>query len=192
MGLVGGLAVALSGGEGTEGASTTSTAAPTTTAITSTTAAPDSAPSSTAASLAPSSTAAPAFSTEVNTATCDVETTPFVCMTSVSIDSSGALKATFEPTGFIPTVGSAPNRHIHFFFPTPSVLADERNAGISGSDRSTWIAWDDPTFGPGFAQAPFQLDEAVEVGVTELCVLVAEADHVILPGSGNCVPIPGL
>ncbi len=197
LGLIGGLAVALSAGGGSDGASTSTTATPTTTAtpstptstaITSTTAASDTALSSTS----PASTAPAAFSTEVITATCDADITPFVCMTSVSIDSSGALKATFEPTGFIPTVGGPPNRHIHFFFPTASVLADERNAGNAGSDRSTWIAWDDPTFGPGFAQAPFELDEAIGAGVTELCVLVAEADHAILPDSGNCVPIPGL
>lgn len=196
VGLIGAAALALSGGEGSDDASpTTSSSAP---GSTSTTSAPPTSTTDTVAastgstSVASSSTAVPAFSTDVNTATCEVDTTPFVCMTSVSIDASGSLKATFEPTGFIPSAGAAPNRHIHFFFPTASVLDDERNAGISGSDRSTWIAWDDPTFGPGFAQAPFQVDDAVEAGVTELCVLVAEADHVILPGSGNCVAIPGL
>ncbi len=211
IGLIGAAALVLPGGGGSDGASATTTSsspiatstsavALTTTAATTPASTPSTSTPSTSTpssstpstSTASSNTAAPAFSTEVNTATCEADTSPFVCMTSVSIDASGLLKATFEPTGFIPSAGAAPNRHIHFFFPTASVLDDERNAGISGSDRSTWIAWDDPTFGPGFAQAPFHLDDAVEAGVTELCVLVAEANHVILPGTGNCVAIPGL
>ena len=125
------------------------------------------------------------------TADCGDVQAPFSCITSIGVTENGDLEVAYETIGFVPTIGSAPNRHVQFFFPTPSVVEDERNAGMAGPNRSSWIPWDDPLFGPGFGQAGYTLDDAATAGVDQLCILVADSGHVVIPDTGNCVEIPG-
>ncbi len=124
------------------------------------------------------------------TATCEAATTPFVCITSVLVDGNGNIVAEFDRSGFLPLIGPAPNRHVHFFFPVGTIADDPTNAGSAGPNFASWIAWDDPTFGPGFRGAGYTLSDAAEVGATELCVLVAESGHAVVLNTGNCVPLP--
>ncbi len=132
----------------------------------------------------------PSLSVAPVTATCDNTTNPFVCITSLGIDSNGFLVATFDASGFLPLVGPAPNQHVHFYFPVGSMADDQLNAGSSGPDLGEWILWDEAVFAPGPGGVSYSLEDALSVGATELCALVASSSHEVTPGSGSCIPLP--
>jgi hypothetical protein len=71
-----------------------------------------------------------------------------------------------------------PGQHVHFFFDTVS----EANAGVPGS--GPWELYGGPSpftvYGPG-DRPP---------GAEQMCVLVANPDHSIQPGTGNCFDLP--
>jgi len=121
----------------------------------------------------------------------DPGTDRFVCIRSVSVDADGGLVAPFDATNFEPFIGGAPNHHIHFYFPVGVIAENQLNAGTSGPSPGGWRIWDTPsTFGPGGNVAAYTVDEAAAVEATELCALVADAQHQVIADSGNCVEIP--
>jgi serine/threonine-protein kinase len=71
-----------------------------------------------------------------------------------------------------------PGEHVHFFFDTVS----PENAGVPGS--GPWILYGGPR--------PFTQYTAADrpSGASQMCVLVANPNHSIQPGSGNCFPLP--
>ncbi len=82
---------------------------------------------------------------------------------------------TFQTLGFTPQL---PGQHVHFFFDTVSPL----EAGLPGS--GPWIVYGGPSpfTGYGVADRP--------VGATQMCVLVANPDHSVIQGTGNCTALP--
>jgi hypothetical protein len=68
--------------------------------------------------------------------------------------------------------------HIHFFFNT---VAPEQ-AGKPG--QGPWFAYGGPRPFSGYS-----ISQTPE-GATQMCALVANADHSVIPGSGNCVDLP--
>jgi cell division ATPase FtsA len=143
----------------------------------------------------PTTTAAPASS--VTTLADGVEPCPDValgaCITELRIDGDQLLASyhvNFEPT-LDPSPAELPeeSHHMHFFFDT---VAPE-DAGTQSANPGEWRIWATPSpFGgepqnngdPGFVLA--DIPEAA----TGLCVLVAERDHSVLIGSGNCARLP--
>lgn len=87
----------------------------------------------------------------------------------------------FETFGFEPLV---PGQHVHFFFNT----VPPEQAGTPGS--GPWQIY--PT-GPGQPNtSPFTLYTVAQrpADATQLCILVANQDHSVNPGTGNCVDLP--
>ncbi|MEJ2558067.1 MAG: hypothetical protein P8186_17970 [Anaerolineae bacterium] len=87
----------------------------------------------------------------------------------------------FETFGFKPLV---PGQHVHFFFNT----VPPEQAGTPGS--GPWQIY--PT-GPGQPNtSPFTLYTIAQrpADATQLCILVANQDHSVNPGTGNCVDLP--
>jgi hypothetical protein len=86
----------------------------------------------------------------------------------------------FETLGFEPLV---PGQHVHFFFNT----VPPEEAGMPGS--GPWIY----PIGPGEPNtSPFTLYTVDQRpgGATQMCVLVANEDHSVIQGTGNCVDLP--
>ena len=98
---------------------------------------------------------------------------------SVLIDSITVANAryivNFTATGYEPDI---PGKHMHFFFNTVPV----EEAGVPGPGN--WFIWAEPSPFDGYAVPD------TPNGATEMCVLVANQDHTVAPGSGNCVPLP--
>jgi uncharacterized repeat protein (TIGR01451 family) len=89
--------------------------------------------------------------------------------------SGSSYTVAFSTSGFTPD----PNgMHVHFFFNT---LPPEQ-AGTPGG--GPWWMYGGPSPYPG---VPIN---ARPVAATHLCVLAANGDHSILPGTGNCHPLP--
>lgn len=87
----------------------------------------------------------------------------------------------FETFGFEPVV---PGQHVHFFFNT--VPPDQ--AGMPGSGP-----WQIYPAGPGQPNtSPFTLYTVDQrpAGATQMCILVANEDHSVNRGTGNCVDLP--
>lgn len=89
----------------------------------------------------------------------------------------------FETFGFEPQAGA---QHVHFFFNT----VPPEKAGVGEPDAGPWQLY--PT-GPGQPNSsPFTLlgpaDRPAEA--TAMCILVANADHSVIQGTGNCVALP--
>jgi serine/threonine-protein kinase len=88
---------------------------------------------------------------------------------------AGRYIVAFETQGF--TYG-LPGNHVHFFWNTVPVA----QAGVPGN--GPWAVYGGPSPFQGYAasQRPG--------GATELCILVANPDHSVRPGTGNCYPLP--
>ncbi len=71
-----------------------------------------------------------------------------------------------------------PGSHVHFFFDTVPVS----QAGVPGS--GPWILYAGPSPFTGY-----KLSDKPG-GATQMCILVANSDHSIEPGTGNCWPLP--
>lgn len=99
-------------------------------------------------------------------------------ITNVSLDDSFTYVVDFETFNFTPSV---PGDHVHFFFDT--VPSEE--AGVPGS--GPWILYggSSPFTGYEFADRPFGPN-----GAEKMCILVANPDHSIRLGTGNCVKLP--
>ncbi|NTU82738.1 MAG: hypothetical protein HGA45_25780 [Chloroflexales bacterium] len=83
--------------------------------------------------------------------------------------------ATFTTTGFTPLAGGP---HVHFFFDT----VPPEQAGVPG--LGPWIVYygGSPFTGYTVGTRPF--------GARKLCILMANADHSVRQGTGNCVNLP--
>lgn len=73
-----------------------------------------------------------------------------------------------------------PGMHVHFFFNT---LAPE-NAGVGGPNPGNWFVYGGPRPFTGYTT------NDKPDGATQMCVLVANADHTVRAGSGNCFNLP--
>jgi hypothetical protein len=93
----------------------------------------------------------------------------------------GRYTVDFETFGFEPLL---PGQHVHFFFNT--VPPDQ--AGVPGGGP-----WQIYPAGPGQPNtSPFTLYDVNQrpPGATQICILVANPDHSVNPGTGNCVDLP--
>ncbi len=100
---------------------------------------------------------------------------PTVQITAIGITGE-SYSVSFQTTGF---TAQMPGQHVHFFFNT----VPTSGAGIPGS-------------GPWWIHATPSPYTAIKTsdrptGATQLCVLIANADHSVQPGTGNCYPLPG-
>lgn len=88
----------------------------------------------------------------------------------------------FETFGFTPVL---PGQHVHFFFDT--VPLDQ--AGTPGS--GPWQLY--PAAPNQRNTSPFTLLTVDDrpAGATQMCILVANPDHSVIQGTGNCVDLPG-
>jgi eukaryotic-like serine/threonine-protein kinase len=87
----------------------------------------------------------------------------------------GRYSVDYETTGFVPDLNSF---HVHFFF---NDVAPE-DAGMPGPGPWKMYGGPIPFTGYTVSQRP--------EGVSKMCVLVASAEHVVIPNSGNCVNLP--
>jgi hypothetical protein len=81
----------------------------------------------------------------------------------------------FQTTGFTPDIM---HTHVHFFFNT----VPPEQAGLPGSGPWYVYGGGSPFTGYGLAGRP--------QAATQLCALVANHDHSVIPGSGNCLNLP--
>ena len=101
--------------------------------------------------------------------------TPYVLINSITIDQNNHYVVEYETFGYTEQL---PGMHVHFFFNT----VPPEQAGVPGS--GPWILYGGPrpftqyTVGDRPAQA------------TQMCALVANADHSIQLNTGNCVDLP--
>ncbi|MCA9854248.1 MAG: protein kinase [Dehalococcoidia bacterium] len=91
------------------------------------------------------------------------------------IDNGTRYSVDFKVGNFVPNIVN--DFHVHFFFNT--VLAT--NAGNPGS--GPWILYDTPSPFTGYSVAE-------GAGATKMCILVANPDHSVNQGTGNCVDLP--
>lgn len=94
--------------------------------------------------------------------------------------ADGRYIVAFETSGFLPVL---PGRHVHFFWDT----VPQSHAGVPGSGP-----WQLYPPGPGTGLSPFTLFTQNDrpAGATQICILVANADHSVNQGTGNCYPLP--
>ncbi len=72
-----------------------------------------------------------------------------------------------------------PGRHVHFFFDT----VDHAEAGVPGGGPWEVYAGPIPFTGYRVNQRPN--------GANQMCILVANSNHSIVQGTGNCMDLPG-
>lgn len=105
------------------------------------------------------------------------ETVPsgkYVRINEITIDGDHYVVAyeTFEYTEQLPGM------HVHFFYDTVS----EENAGVPG--KGPWILYGGPRPFTGYKL------NSRPAAATQMCALVANPDHSIIPETGNCVDLP--
>jgi hypothetical protein len=105
------------------------------------------------------------------------ETLPplYVRINNITVDGSGNYVVDYETFGYTEAL---PGMHIHFFFDTVPV----EQAGSPGS--GPWFLYGGPR--------PFTKYREVDrpANATQMCALVANANHSIIPESGNCFNLP--
>jgi hypothetical protein len=89
--------------------------------------------------------------------------------------SGGKYVVTYQVFGYTPAL---PGRHVHFFFDTVS----EAQAGVPGKGPWELYAGPVPFTKYSVSQKP--------AAATKMCILVANADHSVVKGTGNCVDLP--
>jgi hypothetical protein len=101
-------------------------------------------------------------------------TTPYVRINKITLDNSTYI-VDYETFGYTEKL---PGQHVHFFFNT---VAPEQ-AGRPG--RGPWYLYGGPR--------PFDKYTVADKpsGATEMCALVANADHSVILDSGNCKLLP--
>jgi serine/threonine-protein kinase len=92
----------------------------------------------------------------------------------ITLDDQGHYVVAFTTSGFTPAL---PGTHIHFFF---DVFATEQLSGMGGNRQMYGGA--SPFTGYLVIDRP--------QGATQLCALVANPDHTVIEGSGNCFALP--
>jgi hypothetical protein len=117
-------------------------------------------------------------------------------ITGITLDKSTATYvASYTVKGFTPIIytqgvkGSPSDHHVHFFYDT--VGAD--HAGSNTPAPGKWAVWDKDS---GHGEFVFNQFNAFNqnsnggFGAKQLCILVADANHGVEQGSGNCAPLP--
>jgi serine/threonine protein kinase len=94
---------------------------------------------------------------------------------SITIDSSGRYVVVYETFGYTEQL---PGQHVHFFFDT----VPPEQAGVPGS--GPWILYGGPRPFTGYSVSDRP------AGANQLCALVANSDHSVIQGSGNCLDLP--
>ncbi|MCA9975590.1 MAG: hypothetical protein KC413_07560, partial [Anaerolineales bacterium] len=89
--------------------------------------------------------------------------------------SGGQYAVTFVSNNFTPQL---PGTHVHFFFNT----VPPEEAGMPGAGPWYVYGGGSPFTGYGLADKP--------AAATQLCVLVANPNHSVQSGSGNCYDLP--
>jgi tRNA A-37 threonylcarbamoyl transferase component Bud32 len=97
-----------------------------------------------------------------------------VAITGITLNDQGQYVVAFSTSGFTPAL---PGTHLHFYF---DIFAREQLSGI-GSNRLMYAGLSPFT---GYTQ----LDRPQNAA--QLCALVANPDHTVIPGSGNCSQLP--
>jgi hypothetical protein len=132
----------------------------------------------------PSETPAPTWtSAPVYTPTPEISPTPTippnapysVRINGITLDPYNYYVVEYETFGFVEKL---PGMHIHFFFNTVPV----EQAGVPGN--GPWILYGGPR---PFRQ--YQLSQK-PANATQMCALVANSNHTIIPDSGNCWYLP--
>jgi hypothetical protein len=124
----------------------------------------------TATTAPPTATTAPP--TAAPTATFALEFS--VHITGITVQN-GHYIVSYETFGYTEQL---PGRHVHFLFDT----VPESEAGVPGS--GPWILYGGPR--------PFTeyTESARPASAAAMCALVANSDHSIIRGTGNCVSLP--
>jgi len=103
--------------------------------------------------------------------------TPYVLITDITLDSNTYV-VDYEVHNY---PSDSPNMHVHMFFDT--VPPEQAGAPGSGPWKLTWGPYGDPPFTQyGVSNKP--------AGATQMCALVANPNHSIQMGSGNCMDLP--
>lgn len=100
---------------------------------------------------------------------------PYVRINSISINDSNQYVVEYETFEYTETL---PGMHVHFFFDT----VKPENAGLPAS--GPWILYGGPRPFDGYKVSDRP------VNAYQMCALVANANHSIQLGSGNCVDLP--
>ncbi|HUN22981.1 MAG TPA: protein kinase [Anaerolineales bacterium] len=100
---------------------------------------------------------------------------PVVRILGITIDSYNRYVVEYETWGYTETL---PGMHVHFFFDTVT----EENAGSPG--YGPWILYGGPRPFTGYRTSD------KPAAATRMCALVANANHSIIPASGNCWNLP--
>jgi len=100
------------------------------------------------------------------------------------------LEASWFTLGFTPELEPA-DTHIHFYIPE-LIDGDETRAGTAG-ENGAWKEWDGPwpasSFGGDSGRTLYTMADFRAVNSTTMCVIVADAEHRAIEGSGNCAPV---
>lgn len=123
---------------------------------------------------APTSTLGPTSTLDPNRPTAIPPGTPYVLIVSVTLDGEFYV-VNYETLAF---VESMTGRHIHFFFNTTRL----EDAGVPGAGPYLMFA------GPRPFREASMFDRPPEA--TQICALVANPDHTIIPNSGSCFDLP--
>ncbi len=107
--------------------------------------------------------------------TTNIASGPTAQITAISV-TGDRYSVSFQTAGF---TAQLPGQHVHFFFNT----VPTGEAGMPGAGPWWMYATPTPYTGIKISDRPFS--------ATQLCVLVANADHSVQPGTGNCYPLPG-
>jgi len=131
-------------------------------------------PTSTPTLGAPTFTPPPTRTIDPNRPTPIPPGTPYVLIVGVTLDGEFYV-VNYETLAFVESMG---NRHIHFFFNTTAV----EDAGLPGAGPYLMYAGPRP-----FREATL-FDHPPEA--SQICALVANPDHTVIPDSGNCYDLP--
>lgn len=99
----------------------------------------------------------------------------YVRINSITLNAAYQYVVEYETFGFTEQL---PGQHIHFFFNT---VAPEQ-AGVPGNGPWKIYGGPRPFTGYTFDNKPS--------AATQMCALVANANHTVVAGSGNCVNLP--
>ena len=89
--------------------------------------------------------------------------------------SGGKYVVDYQVFGYDPKL---PGRHVHFFFDTVS----HDDAGVPG--KGPWFLYAGPVPFTGYKVSDRPS------GADQMCILVANSDHSVVDGTGNCVDLP--
>jgi len=99
----------------------------------------------------------------------------YVRINEITLTSTNQYQVAYETFGFTEVL---PGQHIHFFFDTVT----PQNAGMPGS--GPWVLYGGPRPFTGYSIYQKPKD------ATQMCALVANANHTVILESGNCLDLP--